>query len=63
MAGMIGKIENFNEQNSCWETYHERLELLFTVNDIKEDVKKIPLLLSFLGPETYTTLRNLLAPS
>ena len=36
--------------------------MLFTVNNITEEAKKVPLLLSWLGAEAYTTLRNLLAP-
>ena len=62
MAKLIGKIETFDEKSSNWETYHERLELIFTVNSIKEDAQKVPLMLSYLGPAAYTTLRNLLAP-
>ena len=50
MAKLIGKIETFDEKSSNWETYHERLELIFTVNSIKEDAQKVPLMLSYLGP-------------
>ena len=63
MAKLIGKIENFDEKSSNWETYHERLELIFTVNSIEEDDQKVPLMLTHLGPGAYDTLRNLLAPA
>ena len=62
MAGYIGKIEQFDENKSNWESYQERIDVLFTVNNIEEEAKKVPLLLSWLGAEAYTTLRNLLAP-
>ena len=62
MAGFIGKIEQFDENKSNWESYQERIDVLFTVNNIEEEAKKVPLLLSWLGAEAYTTLRNLLAP-
>ena len=62
-GGMIGKIEHFNSKQSVWDVYLERLELLFVVNDVTGDTDKAPLLLNFLGPEAYMTLRNLLAPT
>ena len=62
MAGFFGKIEQFDENKSDWESYLERFDVLFTVNKIEDDETKAQLLISWLGPDAYTTLRNLLAP-
>lgn len=44
-----------------WETYTERLELYFLVNDIKVD-KQAAVLLTKINPETYNLARDLCAP-
>ena len=61
MAGYIGKIEPFDEGIEKWSSYQERLEEYFAVNDIAND-KKVSALLTLLGGETYSLLRNLTAP-
>lgn len=42
--------------------YLERLQLYFEANGV-EDNKKVSVLLTVIGPKTYSTLRSLLAPT
>ena len=44
------------------ESYFERLELFFTVNET-DNGKKVPILLSSLGSEAYGVLKDLLSPA
>lgn len=54
----IGKIDVFDEN---WATYIERLEQYFIANNIADN-KRVPALLSLIGPKTYSLLRDLTAP-
>ena len=60
-TGYIGKIEPFDDSVESWNSYVERLEQYFTVNEI-DDEKKVPALLTLLGGKTYGLLRNLTLP-
>lgn len=44
-----------------WTIFIERLELFLTANDIS-DAKKVPELLTRISTETYSLIRNLVAP-
>lgn len=44
-----------------WETYTERLELYFLVNDVKAE-KQAAVLLTKINPETYNLAKDLCAP-
>ncbi|XP_024154359.1 uncharacterized protein K02A2.6, partial [Oryzias melastigma] len=61
MAGMIGHMDPFEESGEQWTTYIERFEHFVNANGIA-DAKKVPVLLSVLGPKTYGLLRSLIAP-
>ena len=41
--------------------YLERVELYFSVNEVKRE-KQVPVFLNLLGRETYALLRNLVSP-
>ncbi|XP_072400642.1 uncharacterized protein [Diabrotica undecimpunctata] len=58
---LIGYIEQFNPAKSDITSYIERLEQLFICNVVEED-KEVPLLISLIGGETYSVLKDLLAP-
>ena len=58
---VIGKIESFDETQEKWETYVERVEQFFLVNNIDDD-HQVPTLLSLISSKTYTLLRDLLTP-
>ena len=57
-----GKVSAFNESLEPWASYVERLGHYFVANDVKEDKKKIAILLSSCGVNTYTIIRSLFAP-
>ncbi|XP_056138804.1 uncharacterized protein K02A2.6-like [Lampris incognitus] len=61
MAGIIGGMEPFEESGEQWATYIERFENYILANEIR-DAKKVPVLLSVIGPKTYGLLRSLIAP-
>ncbi|KAH7985906.1 hypothetical protein HPB49_026224 [Dermacentor silvarum] len=58
----VGKLEPFDVGTTSWDEYQERVEQFFIANDV-EDEKKRAVLLTCLGPATYSLLRNLLSPS
>ncbi|XP_072392532.1 uncharacterized protein [Diabrotica undecimpunctata] len=57
---LIGYIEQFNPAKSDITSYIERLEQLFICNVVDKD-KEVPLLISLIGGETYSVLKDLLA--
>ena len=79
MAATFGKIESFTANKDEWEIYVERLEVYLTANDLEEITpetdgsnanavkqradKRRAILLSVIGPATYTMLKNLVSLS
>ena len=73
----FGSIEAFNGRKEDWEMYIERIEQFFLANDLEEitltaqnaatvqkrESKRKAVLLSLIGPETYSLLRNLVSPN
>ena len=59
---MFGSIDAFAVHVGDWNEYVERLEQYFIANDIEDDKKKTAIFLTIIGAETYSLLRNLLAP-
>ena len=53
-------LEQFDLNSDNWNEYVERLELI--VNEILDPQKKVAVFLTIIGSETYSLLRNLLAP-
>ena len=51
MAGLIGSIGPYVDSEGC-DSYVERLNLYFDVNDINEG-KRLPAFLSNIGSTTY----------
>ncbi|XP_073963715.1 uncharacterized protein [Choristoneura fumiferana] len=58
----VGKIEAFDHHKDNWSTYVDRLEQYFVVNDVKED-RKVALLITALGAESYDLLVTLCTPT
>lgn len=54
------RIGEYNE-NEKFENYLERLEMFFMVNEVPEN-KKVPLLITLIGPVVYEKLKDLLLP-
>ena len=61
-TGVIGKLESFEPGHDDWLLYTERLEQFFVANDINDDKKKVAMLLTALGANGYSLLRNLVGP-
>ena len=58
---LIGSIEQFDPKTSDITSYLERLEQLFICNVVEND-KKVSLLITLIGAEAYSVLKDLLAP-
>lgn len=56
----IGRIDVFDTAIETWTTYDERLEIYYTVKEVNEKKKILPLL-RLVGANTYKLLRNLTA--
>ena len=57
-----GTIKEFDPTVETITAYLERLQLYFAANGVAEE-KKVPVLLTVVGPKVYTLLRGLLAPA
>lgn len=66
MAGLLGRIEQYDIEVEEWPQYIERLQHFFTANGIVgEDnaEKRRSTFLTVIGPAPYKLLRSLLAPT
>jgi len=61
MALAFGHIEAFHPESDSIKAYLERAGLYFVANNVPEE-KQVPILLSSIGPSTYSLLSDLLAP-
>ena len=59
----LGKIDEFVPAAGDWTQYIERMNQFFIADKICEEEKKKTILLSSGGAETYSSLRNLVAPA
>ncbi len=66
MAGLLGKIEQYDPEEEEWPQYVERLEYFFKANGIvgadNEDRRRATFL-TMVGPAAYKLLRSLLSPT
>ncbi|XP_067104154.1 uncharacterized protein [Osmerus mordax] len=62
MAATVGSLSTFDHQTQSWEEYCEVLGHFFEANGIEDDGKKRAILLSSVGSQTYSLMRNLLSP-
>lgn len=60
MNKMFGNIEPF-VPGECFTEYQERIDQFFILNDVEEK-KKVPLLITKIGPECYKKLKSLFVP-
>ncbi|KAJ8022246.1 hypothetical protein HOLleu_37087 [Holothuria leucospilota] len=56
------KLEPYNPLEEQWESYQERLEQYFIVQEVTEEKKKTATLLAAVGVKTYALLKDLVAP-
>ena len=59
---LLGTVDKFNLHEDNWLEYVERVQQFFVANDIVSDDKKRGVLLTVIGSEAYSLLRNLLLP-
>lgn len=75
-SGLFGRVGEFNVARETFSAYVERMEMFFTANNIVTITgegsaatnlvvanRKRAIFLTEVGPEVYTTLSNLLAPT
>ena len=58
----IGHIEQYRPENKLFSSYLERVEQFLVANDIKDKRKKATIL-SLIGSQAYSLLKNLVSPS
>ena len=58
-----GTITEFDYENENWIEYKERLDQYYLANDIDDAGKKRAILITVIGAQTYTLLKNLLHPA
>ena len=58
----IGKINPYDDGLQDWDYYVERVDQYFTGNEISNE-KKVPAILSLMGPKTYALLKSSYAPA
>ncbi|XP_073964521.1 uncharacterized protein [Choristoneura fumiferana] len=58
----VGKMDAFDHRKDNWSAYVDRLEQYFVVNEVKED-RKVPLLITAMGAESYDLLLTLCTPT
>lgn len=64
MATIIWNMGEFRpKENLSWEVYTERLALYMQANGISTAEKKVAVLLSACGNETYEIARSLFSPA
>ena len=57
----LGKLDEFNPEESSLSAYLEWVHIFFVANSIPES-KQVPVFLNAIGATTYSVLRDLLAP-
>ena len=59
---IVGAIGSFDPSTTQWISYIEQMEEFFLANGIKEDRKKVAILISTVGSQTYKLLKDLCSP-
>ena len=59
---LLGRINSFDLKTDNITEYIERVEQYFIANDVTNEKKQTAIFLTVIGNETYSLLRNLLAP-
>lgn len=58
---MAGKIGEFDVASGNWNSYCEKLEMFYLVNEVKTDLK-VPTLISVVGERAYELMVTLCSP-
>ena len=62
MAGVIGRVGEFDPKLESWEQYSERFQHFLKANGIQDAAKKRSAFLSIIGLTTYKLLSSLITP-
>ncbi|XP_062297408.1 uncharacterized protein K02A2.6-like [Scomber scombrus] len=62
-AAMVGSTAPFDCQTQSWEEYCEVLHHFFEANEIDDASRQKAILLSSVGSQTYSLMRNLVSPA
>ena len=62
MTATIGHVNEFNPNNDSFATYVERVNIFFTMNEIKTE-KRAAVFLNLIGAKAYDLLCSLLTPT
>ena len=63
MSSLFGVINPFNLNDGDFSEYYERIEQYFIANKIEDEAQKTAIFITVIGDETYSLLKNLLAPT
>ena len=55
----FGALGPFNQGMTQWSSYAERMEEYLLANDVTEERKKVVILVSTIGSQTYDLLKDL----
>ena len=59
---LLGRTDSFDLEMDNITEYIERVEQYFIANDVTDEKKQTAIFLTVIWDETYSLLRNLLAP-
>ena len=62
-TSIVGAVGSFDPLTTQWKSYIEQMEEFFLANDIKGDRKKVAILLSTVGSQTYELIKDLISPA
>ena len=62
VTSIAGAVGSFDPSTTQWVSYIEQMEEFFLANGIKEDRKKVAILLSTVGSQTYELIKDLCSP-
>ena len=62
-TSIVGAVGSFDPSTTQWKSYIEQMEEFFLANDIKGDRKKVAILLSTVGSQTYELIKDLISPA
>ena len=59
---IVGAVGSFDLSTTQWVSYIEQIEEFFLANGIKEDRKKVAILISTVGSQIYELIKDLCSP-
>jgi len=62
MAGLIGKIDEFDSKCEEWKQYEQRLEHYFCTNGVTNEERKRSALITVVGRDNFKLMHSLIHP-